>query len=141
MRGIAYTYAGFAEWLREDLQVNADPLFAVRALKKVVSAVRDIDSEVDFEQAHSCPASTGDDDWDRVIRAAAEMTYAERRPGGTRQWFEESVPPPDVWFYPTSRPSRFAFNLERTPAPFLDRRVCLGEGNLRSAKDLDRPWI
>lgn len=135
------TYANYAEWLRADLKAHDDPLFAVRVLKTVVSAVSRIDEPNQFEAAHAEPRSTNDADWDRVIRAAAEMTYSDRYPGSRPPWCIELDEPPAEWFYPTSRPSRFAFNLDRTPNAFFRRRICLGEGNLRTARERDRTWI
>ena len=135
-----YSYPKFADWLRNEIRTENDPSFAVRVLKRVVSDIRDIPEDEEFLLAHSAPQTTGDTDWDRLIRAAAEMTYSDRFAGSKLEWFEEQEEPPLQWFYPTSRRSRFVFNFERTPAPFLDRKVCLGEGNLRTAKDHDRPW-
>lgn len=136
-----YSYDRFATWLREEISTTNDASFAVRVLKRVVSDLRDVQDDEEFILAHREPGSTGDADWDRVIRAAAEMTYSERFPGQHPHWCAEPVEPPAEWFYPTSRPSRFVFNLERTPRAFRQRNVCLGEGNLRTAKDHDRPWI
>ena len=135
-----YTYPRFASWLREELNRENDPTFVVRVLKHTVSDIRDIRDDERFLSAHAQPGSTGSEDWDRVIRAAAEMTFSSRFPGEAPPWSIELEDAPSEWFYPTSRPSRFTFNLERTPAPFARRRVCIGEGNLRTAKDHDRPW-
>lgn len=136
-----YTYPRYAQWLKDDLLAHNDPGFAVRALKQVVSHIRSITEDYQFEQAHAKPDSTGNPEWDRVIRAAAEMTYADRFPGCMPSWAAEGDEPPVEWFFPTGRPSRFAFNLERTPVAFLNRRVRLGEGNLRTARDAEQPWI
>lgn len=135
-----YTYPRFASWLHEELNRVNDPAFVVRVLKHTVSDIRDIPDDEEFLSAHAQPEPTGSADWDRVIRAAAEMTFSSRFPGEAPPWSIERERTPSEWFYPTSRPSRFAFNLERTPAPFARRRVCIGEGNLRTAKDHDRPW-
>lgn len=134
-----YTYKRYAEWLRKDLSVNNDPAFAIRALKQVVSHIRAIPDDVEFENAHVEPPTTGDPNWDRVIRAAAEMTYTARFGRHSLSWVVEESEPAD-WFFPTGRPSRFAFNLARTPNAFLKRQVCLGEGNLRTAQDAEHTW-
>lgn len=136
-----YTYERFAQWVQCELAAENDSSFVVRVLKRVVSEIRDIKDHKEFIAAHREPDTTGDADWDRVIRAAAEMTYSERFPGESPGWSAEISEPPEAWFYPTSRPSRFVFNLERTPMSFRKRSICLGEGNLRTAKDHDRPWI
>ena len=89
-----YSYPKFADWLRNEIQTENDPSFAVRVLKRVVSDIRDIPEDEEFLLAHSAPQSTGDTDWDRLIRAAAEMTYSDRFAGSKLEWFEEQEEPP-----------------------------------------------
>lgn len=141
MAELYYTYPRYAEWLRKELAAHDDAAFAVRVLGHTVSAIRSLQCDEEFVRAHGEPGSTGSADWDRVIRAAAELTYSDRFPEATPEWCTEQEEPLAEWFYPTSNPARFSFNLSRTPAPFLQRRICLGEGNLRTARDWDRPWI
>lgn len=135
-----YTYPAYAAWLRGELAGEGDPDFAIQVLKKVVSHIKDLEDAEEFEAAHSQPASTGHADWDRLIRAAAEMTYSHRFPGAAPVWAEERTRMPEHWFYPSRLDSWFDFNLATTPQAFRYRRICLGEGNLRTAKDAGHRW-
>ena len=43
-----YSYPKFADWLRNEIQTENDPSFAVRVLKRVVSDIRDIPEDEGF---------------------------------------------------------------------------------------------